>query len=94
MLSFDDEDENQYTNGLPLLKKYGFKATFFIMTVSIDKENYMTARQIVDEFFPGTGISPEWVTRNVPGRIKLGHRTVLWKRSAVEAWLAQLEAQP
>ena len=24
---------------------------------------YMTARQIVDEFFPGTGISPEWVTR-------------------------------
>jgi len=55
---------------------------------------YMTARQIVDEFFPGTGISPEWVTRNVPGRIKLGHRTVLWKRSAVEACLARLEAQP
>jgi len=54
---------------------------------------YMTARQIVDEFFPGTGISPEWVTRNVPGRIKLGHRTVLWKRSAVVAWLEQLEAQ-
>ncbi len=46
MLSFDDNDGTQYTNALPLLKKYGFNATFFIMTVTIDKENYMTTEQL------------------------------------------------
>lgn len=48
MLSFDDSIDNQYTNALPLLKKYGFNATFFIMTVTIDKENFMTAEQLKD----------------------------------------------
>jgi peptidoglycan/xylan/chitin deacetylase (PgdA/CDA1 family) len=46
MLSFDDDDDNQFTNARPLLLKYGFTATFFIMTVTIDKENYMTAEQL------------------------------------------------
>jgi len=48
MLSFDDNDDNQYTTAVPLLKKYGFNATFFIMTVTIDKENYMTSEQLKD----------------------------------------------
>ena len=46
MLSFDDNVDNQFTNALPLLRKYGFKATFFIMTVTIGQENYMTAEQL------------------------------------------------
>lgn len=46
MLSFDDTDDNQYTNAFPLLEKYGFKGTFFVMTVSIGQENYMTAAQL------------------------------------------------
>jgi peptidoglycan/xylan/chitin deacetylase (PgdA/CDA1 family) len=46
MLSFDDNDDNQFTNARPLLQKYGFTATFFIMTVAIDRENYMTADQL------------------------------------------------
>ena len=54
---------------------------------------FMTARQIVQEFFPGAGISPNWVMRRVPGRVKLGHRTVVWRRSVVAAWLAQREGQ-
>src|SRR6476469_6999770 len=36
MLSFDDNEGTQYENALPLLTKYGFNATFFIMTVTID----------------------------------------------------------
>lgn len=48
MLSFDDNEGSQYTNALPLLTKYGFNATFFIMTVTIDKENYMTGEQLKD----------------------------------------------
>ncbi len=58
MLSFDDSDNNQYTNALPLLKKYGFNATFFIMTVTIDKENYMTAEQLKELDKEGYDVQP------------------------------------
>jgi peptidoglycan/xylan/chitin deacetylase (PgdA/CDA1 family) len=58
MLSFDDDDESQYTNALPLLKKYGFDATFFIMTVTMDKENYMTSEQIKDLDKQGFDVQP------------------------------------
>ena len=46
MLSFDDNDDNQFISARPLLKQYGFTATFFVMTVTIDKENYMTSDQL------------------------------------------------
>jgi len=58
MLSFDDDDDNQYANALPLLKKYGFKATFFIMTVTIGKENYMTAEQLKELAKEGHDLEP------------------------------------
>lgn len=50
MLTFDDTDLDQYTIVNPLLKKYGYKAVYFIMTVSIGKKgkfvDYMSADQI------------------------------------------------
>lgn len=50
MLTFDDTVLDQYTVVNPTLKKYGFKAAYFIMTVSIGKKgkfvNYMSAEQI------------------------------------------------
>lgn len=46
MLTFDDTDLDQYTIAAPELKKYGFKAVYFIMTVSIGRPNYMTKEQI------------------------------------------------
>lgn len=49
MLTFDDTDEDQFTVAAPELKKYGFKAVYFIMTVSIGrhgKYNYMDSKQI------------------------------------------------
>ncbi len=58
MLSFDDNDGTQYTEALPLLKKYGFNATFFIMTVTLDKENYMSTEQVVDLDKQGFDIQP------------------------------------
>ena len=58
MLSFDDNDVNQYTNAVPLLKKYGFNATFFIMTVTIGQENYMTAEQLKELDQDGFDIQP------------------------------------
>lgn len=50
MLTFDDTDMDQFTVANPTLKKYGFKAVYFIMTVSIGRKgkfvDYMTKEQI------------------------------------------------
>ncbi len=46
MLTFDDTDLDQFTIAAPELKKYGFKAVYFIMTVSIGRPNYMSKEQI------------------------------------------------
>ncbi|NOW95642.1 polysaccharide deacetylase family protein [Mucilaginibacter sp. SG564] len=46
MFTFDDTDLDQFTIAAPELKKYGFKAVYFIMTVSIGRPHYMTKAQI------------------------------------------------
>lgn len=50
MLTFDDTDLDQFTVVNPLLKKHGYKAVYFIMTVSIGKKgkfvDYMSSDQI------------------------------------------------
>jgi len=33
------------------------------------------------------GVSPEWVRRNVPGKLDLGHSTKRWWRSDVLEWI-------
>lgn len=68
MLSFDDNDINQYENAVPLLKKYGFTATFFIMTVSLDRENYMTSDQVIQLDKDGFDVEPHtWDHHMVTG---------------------------
>ena len=50
MFTFDDTDMDQFTIAAPTLKKYGFKAVYFIMTVSIGRKgkfvDYMSKEQI------------------------------------------------
>ncbi len=46
LLTFDDGYDDNYTYLLPLLKKYNAKATVFVITREIGKENYMDAKQI------------------------------------------------
>jgi peptidoglycan/xylan/chitin deacetylase (PgdA/CDA1 family) len=46
MLTFDDTDLDQFTIADPELKKYGYKAVYFIMTVSIGRPHYMNKAQI------------------------------------------------
>lgn len=46
MITFDDTREEQFTIGATEMKKQGLKGVFFIMTVSINRPNYMTKDQI------------------------------------------------
>ncbi|MDB5154351.1 MAG: polysaccharide deacetylase family protein [Mucilaginibacter sp.] len=46
MLTFDDTDLDQFTIGRTELKKYGFKAVYFIMTVSLGRPHYMSKEQV------------------------------------------------
>jgi peptidoglycan/xylan/chitin deacetylase (PgdA/CDA1 family) len=42
MLTFDDNDKEQFTIGETEMKKYGFKGVYFIMTISINRPRYMS----------------------------------------------------
>lgn len=46
LLSFDDASAGQYTRALPLLKKHGQTATFFVMTVVLGKPGWLTKGQV------------------------------------------------
>jgi peptidoglycan/xylan/chitin deacetylase (PgdA/CDA1 family) len=46
MLTFDDTDLDQFTIADPELKKYHYKAVYFVMTVSLGRPHYMTADMV------------------------------------------------
>ncbi len=82
MLTFDDTDLDQFTIAAPELKKYGFKAVYFIMTVSIGrrgKVHYMDKDQIKQ-------LSDEG---NVIGSHTYDHKNV--KKYVAEDWVQQIE---
>ncbi|WP_379089864.1 polysaccharide deacetylase family protein [Pedobacter sp. UC225_65] len=83
MLTFDDTDLDQFTVVNPTLKKYGYKAVYFIMTVSIGKKgkfvDYMSADQIKQ-------LSDEG---NVIGSHTYDHKN--FKKYAGKDWEEQLD---
>jgi peptidoglycan/xylan/chitin deacetylase (PgdA/CDA1 family) len=46
LLTFDDASGGQYTRALPILKKHHFVATFFVMTVVLGKEGWLSKGQV------------------------------------------------
>lgn len=46
LITFDDASAGQYTRALPILRRHGFKATFFVMTVVLGKEGWLTKGQV------------------------------------------------
>ncbi|MCD8739868.1 polysaccharide deacetylase family protein [Mucilaginibacter roseus] len=79
MLTFDDTDLDQFTIAAPELKKYGYKAVYFIMTVSIGRPNYMNSQQIKELSDAG----------NIIGSHTWDHHN--FKKLKGEDWLIQLD---
>ena len=83
MLTFDDTDEDQFTIVRPTLSKLGYKAVYFIMTVSIGRKgkfvNYMNKEQIKQ-------LSDEG---NVIGSHTYDHKN--FKKYAGKDWEEQLD---
>ncbi|HEY0053804.1 MAG TPA: polysaccharide deacetylase family protein [Pedobacter sp.] len=82
MLTFDDTDLDQFTVAAPEMKKYGFKAVYFIMTVSIGRmgrTKYMSSDQIKKLSDAG----------NVIGSHTYDHKNV--KKYVAEDWVTQIE---
>lgn len=46
ILTFDDGYSDFYTDARPILKKYGARATVFVITDKIDRPGYLTSNQI------------------------------------------------
>jgi len=46
LLTFDDASAGQYTRAVPLLRRHRFVATFFVMSVVLDKPGWMTSAQV------------------------------------------------
>lgn len=63
-LTFDDGYDNEYTQALPLLKKYGYNSTQFIITSLINTTGYMTSAQVKNFATAGSEMASHTVTHN------------------------------
>ncbi len=46
MIAFDDSRVEHFDIAAPVMEQYGFRGVFFIMTITYNKQNYMTTDQI------------------------------------------------
>ncbi len=51
-----------------------------------DRGRLMNAYHVAEQVYGGAR-GPKWVLRNVPGKMTMGHRTVMWWEYDVIAWI-------
>jgi peptidoglycan/xylan/chitin deacetylase (PgdA/CDA1 family) len=88
ILSFDDGWENQYQYAFPLLRKYGFAGTFYVVSGYLDHPNFMTTDQLKTMIAGGMTIGSH--SRSHPALPGLGGGSRLKDEIAgSKAWLEQ-----
>ena len=79
MLTFDDNCIDHYTQAAPIMKEFGYKGAFFIMTVTLGRPRYMTKAQVKELADQGHAIGHHtWDHQNV-------------KKFEGDAWKTQIE---
>ena len=64
IITFDDGWHGNYSYALPLLKKYGFKATFFITLSLVGRNPYMSWQELNELLRNGMSVQSHAVTHN------------------------------
>ncbi|MGI6119189.1 MAG: polysaccharide deacetylase family protein [Desulfosporosinus sp.] len=75
VITFDDGYVDNYTNAFPILKKYGFTATVFMVTSYINGEGFLSWSQLKE--LAANGWEIEGHTANHPYLTKLAPSTLL-----------------
>lgn len=89
IITLDDGYDDAYTGAFPLLKKYNFKATFFVITGYVDNNNpeHLTWDQVVE--MSNAGMDVESHSYDHPDLRKRSHDYLVWQikdsRQAIEA---------
>lgn len=86
LLTFDDASEGHATEVLPVLRRHGFTATFFVMTVVLDKPGWLSREQVRELDRAGMTIG----VHSFDHHPVAGYRGADWKEQ-VEAPKRQLE---
>jgi peptidoglycan/xylan/chitin deacetylase (PgdA/CDA1 family) len=85
ILSFDDGWENQYQYAFPLLQKYGFTGTFYVVSGYLDHQNFMTTAQLKTMMAAGMVIGGH--SRTHPTLAGLGSTRLHDEVAGSKAWL-------
>ncbi len=88
VLTFDDGYEDNYTVAFPLLRHYGFTATFFVVTSTVGTRGHLTVAQIQEMARAGMTIESHGVHHVDFSRLSLrAARTQLIRsRQMIQAW--------
>jgi peptidoglycan/xylan/chitin deacetylase (PgdA/CDA1 family) len=70
ILSFDDDWQSQYDNAVPLLRKYGFTATFFVWVRAVGRTHHMTWDEIRELDAQGMEIGCHTLTHLILTKLK------------------------
>jgi peptidoglycan/xylan/chitin deacetylase (PgdA/CDA1 family) len=70
IISFDDDWQSQYVNAVPLLRTYGFKATFFVWVRAVGRAHHMTWDEIRELDVEGMEIGCHTLTHLILPKLK------------------------
>lgn len=88
IISFDDDWQSQFTYALPLLKKYGFTATFYIWVAVVGRKHRMTWDEVKALDVEGMQIGCHTMTHPFLTRVKTDdvlRREIVGAKQRIEA---------
>ncbi len=88
ILSFDDDWQSQYQNAVPLLRKYGFTATFFIWVRAVGRAHHMSWDEIRELDAEGMEIGCHTLTHLILPKLKsddMLRREIVSAKQLIEA---------